>query len=50
MTKQGSGKRVTYHNTGAPDIVTFANGVTTDYAIDDRKRARHRFADLVFSS
>ena len=29
---------ITYHNTGAPDIVTFANGVTTDYAIDDRNR------------
>jgi len=29
---------ITYHNTGAPDLVTFANGVTTDYSIDDRYR------------
>jgi len=29
---------ITYHNTGALDLVTFANGVTTDHSIDERNR------------
>ena len=37
--EEGSGvaylPSVTYHDTGAPDLVTFANGVTIDYSIDE---------------
>lgn len=29
---------ITYHKTGTPDLVTFANGVTTDHQIDERNR------------
>jgi RHS repeat-associated protein len=29
---------VTYHSTGAQDLVTYANGVTTDHGIDTRNR------------
>ncbi len=29
---------ISYHTTGAPDLVTFANGIATDHWIDDRNR------------
>jgi len=40
--EEGSGvsylPSISYHNTGAMDLVSFANGVSTDHAIDDRNR------------